>query len=332
MTSELSALAKLSETIGKDRRIVQGPGGNTSIKIDGIMWIKASGMWLAEACQKDIFMPLRYDKIREDIFADLSSAIESTHSSGPSGEHIRPSIETSMHACIQKPVVIHTHSISVLSHAVQASPMAAIGDKLCGLNWAVVPYAKPGQSLTEQVIDAENKDQPDIFILQNHGLVITADTVEAAQSLLEDVEARLRVEPVAGASGDAAKLLEMSRGTNYQPAKSSSVTAIACDPFRRSIACNGSLYPDHVVFLGPSCQTITRGEQIENADRVMLIVPDLGVLIRNNASASEMAMIDCLADVLEALPASAEVSYLTASQEYELMNWDAEDIRKKLNQ
>ena len=40
---------KLSSEIGKNQRLVQGAGGNTSYKEEGDMWVKASGKWLSRA-------------------------------------------------------------------------------------------------------------------------------------------------------------------------------------------------------------------------------------------------------------------------------------------
>ena len=41
----------LSARLGQDRLQVQGPGGNTSVKQDDVMWVKASGTELADALQ-----------------------------------------------------------------------------------------------------------------------------------------------------------------------------------------------------------------------------------------------------------------------------------------
>jgi rhamnose utilization protein RhaD (predicted bifunctional aldolase and dehydrogenase) len=46
---EFRALLELSAALGADQLREQGAGGNTSIKRDGVVWIKASGTWLAEA-------------------------------------------------------------------------------------------------------------------------------------------------------------------------------------------------------------------------------------------------------------------------------------------
>ena len=56
--SEFVALRDLSARLGADPLLVQAAGGNTSLKQDGVMWIKASGTWLMDALNKDIFVPL----------------------------------------------------------------------------------------------------------------------------------------------------------------------------------------------------------------------------------------------------------------------------------
>ncbi len=45
--------------IGADPLLVQGPGGNVSWKDGDVLWVKASGAWLAHAAGKDeIFIPV----------------------------------------------------------------------------------------------------------------------------------------------------------------------------------------------------------------------------------------------------------------------------------
>ena len=58
--NERENLSQLSARIGADPLLVQAAGGNTSIKQDGVMWIKASGTRLKEASSKNIFVPLDY--------------------------------------------------------------------------------------------------------------------------------------------------------------------------------------------------------------------------------------------------------------------------------
>ena len=38
--------------------LVQGAGGNSSVKQDDVLWVKASGAWLSEAKEKEMFVPV----------------------------------------------------------------------------------------------------------------------------------------------------------------------------------------------------------------------------------------------------------------------------------
>jgi rhamnose utilization protein RhaD (predicted bifunctional aldolase and dehydrogenase) len=64
---DFRALRELSAALGADPLRTQGAGGNTSIKQDGVMWIKASGTWLADALAQDIMTPVRLDPLRKAI-------------------------------------------------------------------------------------------------------------------------------------------------------------------------------------------------------------------------------------------------------------------------
>ena len=55
---EFASLRDFSARVGGDPLLVQASNGNTSIKLDGILWIKASGKWLAHAMQEEMFVPL----------------------------------------------------------------------------------------------------------------------------------------------------------------------------------------------------------------------------------------------------------------------------------
>ena len=64
--------------------------------------------------------------------------------------------------------------------------------------------------------------------------------------------------------------------------------------------------------------------------RKLFLVPGHGALLATatTASADELAL--CLALVLERVPADAALHYLTAADEAELLDWDAEKYRQSL--
>jgi rhamnose utilization protein RhaD (predicted bifunctional aldolase and dehydrogenase) len=55
---EFKALRAFSARLGRDPSRTQAAGGNTSLKRDGVLWIKASGAWLADAEERDIMIPV----------------------------------------------------------------------------------------------------------------------------------------------------------------------------------------------------------------------------------------------------------------------------------
>ncbi len=59
---ELEALRRLSARVGADPLLVQAAGGNTSLKHNGLMWIKASGTWLRDAVARDIFVAVDHQR------------------------------------------------------------------------------------------------------------------------------------------------------------------------------------------------------------------------------------------------------------------------------
>jgi hypothetical protein len=64
---ELASLRELSARVGSDPLLVQASNGNTSIKLDGILWIKASGKWLAHASQEEALVPVELAEAREAV-------------------------------------------------------------------------------------------------------------------------------------------------------------------------------------------------------------------------------------------------------------------------
>ncbi len=57
------SLRGLSARVGSDPLLVQASNGNTSIKLDGILWIKASGKWLAHSMQEEMLVPLKLAEV-----------------------------------------------------------------------------------------------------------------------------------------------------------------------------------------------------------------------------------------------------------------------------
>ena len=97
--SEIQALIDVSARLGRDPLLVQAGSGNTSVKLDGVLWIKASGKWLAHAAREEILVPVDLVEIKSCIQRKKDFVAQYT---SPSGHRLVPSIETAMHAVVPR--------------------------------------------------------------------------------------------------------------------------------------------------------------------------------------------------------------------------------------
>ena len=87
-------------------------------------------------------------------------------------------------------------------------------------------------------------------------------------------------------------MLRRAQGGGYSPAEDDALHAIATDPVSLAAARCGSLYPDHVVFLGPGIVETDTTETATDAarragrpDAPIVIVPGAGVLFARRSYA-----------------------------------------------
>src|SRR6478672_1591287 len=204
----IDSLLDLSVRIGRNPLLVQASSGNTSLKLDGTLWIKASGKWLAYADREEILVPV-----------DLSECLECLRSSRslPARTNLRPSIETFMHAILPQRVVVHVHSVNTIAWAVRSDATSQLSERLNGLRWQWIPYTLSGMPLAREIQSASsNQPGTDIFILGNHGLVVCGEDCDSAESLLFEVERRLAIRPRAAADAKPGVLEQVARQSHWR--------------------------------------------------------------------------------------------------------------------
>ncbi len=337
---DMAELKRVSARLGADPMLVQSAGGNTSIKHDDVMWIKASGTLLEEAEERDIFVPVDLPRLRDCVSREDPLADQPKEFLADTGYTSRPSIETSLHAIFSQRIVLHVHCIHTLAHAVRTDAMDLLHEPLEGLDWVMVPYVKPGAELAKTVADALTPDTS-IVILANHGLLVAGDTMEQSYQRVLDVHRRLRVEPAISREPDLKQLMKMVVGSAYQLPQHEPVHQLALEAYRVQQAEKGSLYPDHVIFCGVAVTVLGSGDTLTDLEHrcrvndrplpVFVLVPEVGVVVRQDASSGARALMQCLADVLVRVPEKAPLNYLSDAQNAELLNWDAEKYRQSLN-
>ena len=342
MSAEFEALRQLSARIGADPLLVQGAGGNTSVKENGVLWIKASGRWLSEAARGDMFVPVGFGPLLEAVRLDHPDAerAEKFIAPGHDAKGLRPSIETAVHALLPQKIVVHVHCVSTIAHAVRTDAESVLTPLLRSIEHAFIPYKRPGLPLAK-AIAISLKPQTAALVLGSHGLVVAAETVADASLLLEKVCSRLRLAPRSSPSPDLPALAHLAAGSPYRLPADPRAHRAALDPASCAIAAGGSLYPDHVVFLGAGSMIAEAGEtaaSIEAAAKqegarppVSILFPGAGVLMRADADKGAEAMAGCLADVTSRIVPGAPIRYLSFDENAELLNWDAEKYRQELN-
>ena len=119
MDAELRELLRISHGVGRDRWLVQGGGGNTSVKTpDGRMYVKASGVALEDLAEGKGYRAVDLGAclaiLEDEAVAKLSGrAREAEVTKRLSASCVdelagRPSVETSLHALLGR-CVVHTH-------------------------------------------------------------------------------------------------------------------------------------------------------------------------------------------------------------------------------
>jgi rhamnose utilization protein RhaD (predicted bifunctional aldolase and dehydrogenase) len=341
--SEFRALLSLSARLGRDPLKTQAAGGNTSLKRGGIMWIKASGTWLADAETRDIMVPVELRPLLDALEAEDSRVetaaafVQAGHN--PSG--LRPSVETAVHAVIPFPVVVHIHCVNTIALAVREDAEALIAERLKAVPDVAplfIPYIRPGVPLA-RTIAARLSPETNVIILGNHGLVVAAETVADAETLLERVAAAFaalrREAPAPGLTW----LREAAASTPYRLPADLAAHDVATNLENLDIARQGTFYPDHVVFLGPGVVILEEGTVAGFARRfdaagitppLMIAVPGKGVLLHESVLRGADELARGLAEVTARISRDARLNTLSAAEEDVLFNWDAEIYRRAL--
>lgn len=339
------AFRRLAARIGQDILKTQGAGGNVSIKQGSAMWIKASGTWLAHAADRDIMVPVevaplvaalrqgdpRAERATDFVLADRNSS------------KLRPSIETSVHAVLPQTFVAHFHCVSTIALSVIASREDVLAKRMArvpDLTWAAIPYRRPGIPLAVE-IEKVAAQRPDVLVLFNHGLVVCAETVDELAERIERVCAALSVSAAAISAVDMDGLAALAENSNYCPASDAQSHATALSAAAVELVSGGSLYPDHVIFLGAELGLCEEGQSLSGMlDALvsqgrpmpkMIVVAGKGVLLSRDLTVGGEVMARCLAEVVTRIPAGETVFYLDEAQEYELTHWEAEQYRQALD-
>ena len=175
----LDQLVHLSNLIGREFRLVQPGGGNTSIKLGDELLVKGSGTDLRTIGRKG-FTRLSLPALRElrAVTAMSDADMMRFMARAMTAEGPAPSVETPLHSLLPHQVVAHTHDVATMS---LTNVSDAVAERLVAELFAgtivYVPYVRPGFPLARAVSDMVDQLPPGAvgLALAHHGLVVWAD-------------------------------------------------------------------------------------------------------------------------------------------------------------
>ena len=187
-----------------DNRLTTTSGGNLSIKEDdGTLWISPSGIDKAHLTADDI------SSVRPD---------------GKISGKYRPSSEYPFHLAVLKArpdlkAVFHAHPPALdafcIDHTLPPVNILPGLASLCG-KAAVAKYALPGSELLGERIAEKFAAGYDTVLLENHGVVIGADSLEKAFLIFEDLEYAMRTVIAASMLGRTPRVLPEAELAIYE--------------------------------------------------------------------------------------------------------------------
>ncbi len=181
-----------SRLLGIDQNLVLHGGGNTSVKIDDILYVKGSG-WDLGSIEKEGFSPAKIDSLisllKHDELSD-SNMVKYQREALTDDTAPNPSVEAILHALIPYKFVDHTHADAIVNISNTVN-----GDKLIrdifGESYLIVPYIMPGFILAKEIYEMVKDidwDTLDGIILHNHGIfTFDNDAKKSYDKMIESV-------------------------------------------------------------------------------------------------------------------------------------------------
>lgn len=209
MKKALKELIDISRFYGGNKEYTIASGGNTSVKNEKVMYVKASGYELATideggfvALDRQLLQKIKDKKYSEDaVLREAEVKSDLLKSRLHPEQNLRPSVEASVHHAIRYKFVIHLHPTKVNAITCAKNAQKSM-QEMFGEEMVFVPYITPGYILYRE-IEHQNEQYharvgqyPKIFFLQNHGVFVGANTTQEVEHLyagiIQKIDGRLQ--------------------------------------------------------------------------------------------------------------------------------------------
>ncbi|MEN6309029.1 MAG: class II aldolase/adducin family protein [Anaerohalosphaeraceae bacterium] len=350
----LATITRLSHQFGTSD-YVKGGGGNTSAKDAQTVWVKPSGTLLS-GLKPDDFVAIDRSKLaqlyiaptpaepqaREALVKDIMTAAVCAGSKG------RPSVEAPLHESLDARFVVHTHPARVNGLCCAKQGKATAAKLFPKALW--IDYIDPGYTLCMKVrkdiheYQQRYGKQPEIILLENHGIFVSANCDKHIALLYEDIFAILKSEYIKASIPIefpaprplSAEKLAQARETFSKAFSAQHVAFIAgVDKFT---AAEGPISPDHIVYsksfpyIGkPTKEGVAAFVQQRGYEPAVVITDDavygLGTSQKSAQLALELAIDGAM--IMHYAKAFGGIQFMTDRARAFIENWEVESYRKK---
>jgi len=327
--NELINLKNISKYCGERFDLVQAGGGNTSIKVDDVMYIKASGYHLTQINEQNGYVMINNNKLQEDI---MNNTIQDVNKYNIIGNK-RGSIETYMHSILKK-YTIHLHPIQINKILISKKCDEFIREFFP--TSLLIEYDTPGINVCNKIINKYNGEN--LIFLKNHGIIITLDNYEEMVPLLENTliifEQKLNI--------DFDKYKFVNKISKHINNSYENISYLCEDKtiydylfHKKELFLEKITFPDALIFCGLKILFIDDLNELQSYfetynEYPKIIVINQLIYIINISLQKCKDTEDVLKGNLMVLDNNMEKTYLTNKEICYLNNWDAEKYRKTI--
>lgn len=261
-----------SQLLGQNKDLVLHGGGNTSVKIEGVLYVKGSG-WNLDTIEKKGFSPVDLETLiamaKRDELSDTQMVKEQREAMSDQS-FPNPSIEAILHAIIPFDFVDHTHTDAVVTLTNTPNGKKLV-QELYGKSMLLIDYVMPGFLLAKHIYELTRTidwNTLDGIILLNHGVFTFDNDAKTAYEKMiaivtkaeEYLEQHVTL-PCRDCPGESdpkvieqiAKAVESVRGCPIFPIVIDSPRAklLSIFPHLAALMKQGELTPEHVIRIKP---------------------------------------------------------------------------------
>ena len=328
---DLTKLKQMSRYVGERFDLVQAGGGNSSVKHDEWMFIKASGINMANITESAGYVVVNNKEIIEDIQKKKVKDVINYNVLS----NTRGSIETYMHSILKK-YTLHIHPIQVNRILITKNARTYFSNRFPEA--LIIDYFTPGIKICDEIKSKYNNEN--IIFMTNHGLIITSDIYEDIYIILNNV--------LDTVESDLSMNVNRYKYTNQiskfiNDTWSQNIITYLCENMqimeyllkKPQLFTENHTFPDAFIYCGIKIAFIEKIEDLCHFYTIYKEAPKI-IIIHNDIYISSHSLSKCreieevLLSNLIIVDSTEEKTFLSPDEIYFLNTWDAEKYRQQI--